>query len=162
MTQQRESILSADFFHKMAEHTDKVYKFVKLYNDYVNMPRDYGNGRKINMLGIHIMSAIEEHPGITVSQLAQEWLRTKGSISQVLKNLEESGYIIKKRSGKNICLYPTAAGIELSLYHKLYDAQKFKARMEFFMQTCTEADLDSFYKVLERYTQLLMNNQEES
>lgn len=69
LNQKRDTILSVDFFHKIAEHTDKVYKFVKLYNDYVNMPKDYGNGCKINMLGIHIMTAIEEHPGITASEL---------------------------------------------------------------------------------------------
>ena len=66
LNQKRDTILSVDFFHKIAEHTDKVYKFVKLYNDYVNMPKDYGNGCKINMLGIHIMTAIEEHPGTCI------------------------------------------------------------------------------------------------
>ena len=105
------SVLSEELFHKMTEHTNQVYKFVKMYNDYANEPRDYGTGEKVNMLSVHIMSDIEEHPGITVTELAQEWVRTKGAISQVIKNLDENGYIIKKKEGsnqKNIHLYPTA------------------------------------------------------
>ena len=65
---------------------------------------------------------IEEHPGITVTELAEEWVRTKGSISQVIKNLDENGYIIKKKEGnnnKNVHLYPTSKGVELSLAHKM-------------------------------------------
>ena len=83
--------LSEELFHKMTEHTNQVYKFVKIYNDYANAPRDYGTGEKVNMLSVHIMSDIEEHPGITVTELAEEWVRTKGSISQVIKNLDENG-----------------------------------------------------------------------
>ncbi len=66
------SVLSEELFHKMTEHTNQVYKFVKMYNDYANEPRDYGTGEKVNMLSVHIMSDIEEHPGITVTELAQE------------------------------------------------------------------------------------------
>ena len=30
--------LSEELFHKMTEHTNQVYKFVKIYNDYANEP----------------------------------------------------------------------------------------------------------------------------
>ena len=152
---------TADFYYKMADHTDKVYKFVKLYNDYANTPRDYGVGEKINMLGIHIMTAIGENPGITVTELADQWFRTQGSISQVLTQLSASGYITKKRDGKNTRLYPTAAGMELSSAHKYYDAKKFKRRLDYFLLTCTEQEIDAFYKVLDCYTQLLLDHQGE-
>ena len=150
--------LSEELFHKMTEHTNQVYKFVKIYNDYANAPRDYGTGEKVNMLSVHIMSDIEEHPGITVTELAEEWVRTKGSISQVIKNLDENGYIIKKKEGnnnKNVHLYPTSKGVELSLAHKMYDARKLKNTLDFFTQYCTEEELTAFYKVLGYYTMLL-------
>lgn len=150
--------LSEDVFHKMTEHTNQVYKFVKLYNDYANIPRDYGTGEEVNMLSVHIMSDIEEHPGITVTELAEEWFRTKGSISQVIKYLDEQGYIIKKKEGnnnKNIHLYPTSRGVELSLAHKLYDAKNLKNTLDFFSGYCTEEELTAFYKVLGYYTMLL-------
>ena len=152
------SVLSEELFHKMTEHTNQVYKFVKMYNDYANEPRDYGTGEKVNMLSVHIMSDIEEHPGITVTELAQEWVRTKGAISQVIKNLDENGYIIKKKEGskqKNIHLYPTGKGVELSLAHKLYDARNLKNTLDFFTEYCTEEELMAFYKVLGYYTMLL-------
>lgn len=150
--------LSEELFHKMTEHTNQVYKFVKIYNDYANAPRDYGTGEKVNMLSVHIMSDIEEHPGITVTELAEEWVRTKGSISQVIKNLDENGYIIKKKEGnnnKNAHLYPTSKGVELSLAHKMYDARNLKNTLDFFTQYCTEEELTAFYKVLGYYTMLL-------
>ena len=150
--------LSEELFHKMTEHTNQVYKFVKMYNDYANEPRDYGTGEKVNMLSVHIMSNIEEHPGITVTELAQEWVRTKGAISQVIKSLDENGYIIKKKEGsnqKNVHLYPTSKGVELSLAHKLYDARNLKNTLDFFTQYCTEEELTAFYKVLGYYTVLL-------
>lgn len=150
--------LSEELFHKMTEHTNQVYKFVKIYNDYANAPRDYGTSEKVNMLSVHIMSDIEEHPGITVTELAEEWVRTKGSISQVIKNLDENGYIIKKKEGnnnKNVHLYPTSKGVELSLAHKMYDARNLKNTLDFFTQYCTEEELTAFYKVLGYYTMLL-------
>ena len=150
--------LSEELFHKMTDHTNQVYKFVKIYNDYANAPRDYGTGEKVNMLSVHIMSDIEEHPGITVTELAEEWVRTKGSISQVIKNLDENGYIIKKKEGnnnKNVHLYPTSKGVELSLAHKMYDARNLKNTLDFFTQYCTEEELTAFYKVLGYYTMLL-------
>ena len=150
--------LSEELFHKMTEHTNQVYKFVKIYNDYANAPRDYGTGEKVNMLSVHIMSDIEEHPGITVTELAEEWVRTKGSISQVIKNLDENGYIIKKKEGnnnKNVHLYPTSKGVELSLARKMYDARNLKNTLDFFTQYCTEEELTAFYKVLGYYTMLL-------
>lgn len=154
--------LSEELFHKMTEHTNQVYKFVKIYNDYANAPRDYGTGEKVNMLSVHIMSDIEEHPGITVTELAEEWVRTKGSISQVIKNLDENGYIIKKKEGnnnKNVHLYPTSKGVELSLAHKMYDARNLKNTLDFFTQYCTEEELTAFYKVLGYYTMLLKGEQ---
>ena len=150
--------LSEELFHNMTEHTNQVYKFVKIYNDYANEPRDYGTGEKINMLSVHIMSDIEEHPGITVTELAEEWFRTKGSISQVIKHLDEGGYIIKKKEGnnnKNIHLYPTSKGVELSLVHKMYDLKSLKNTLEYFTRYCTEEELAAFYKVLGYYTKLL-------
>ena len=47
----------------------------------------------------------------------------------MIKNLDENGYIIKKKEGnnnKNVHLYPTSKGVELSLAHKMYDARNLK------------------------------------
>ncbi|WP_162142751.1 winged helix DNA-binding protein [Enterocloster clostridioformis] len=96
------------------------------------------------------------HKGVT--ELAEEWVRTKGSISQVIKNLDENGYLIKKKEGnnnKNVHLYPTSKGVELSLAHKMYDARNLKNTLDFFTQYCTEEELTAFYKVLGYYTMLL-------
>ena len=151
--------ISEELFHSMTRHSNEVYKFVKLYNDYTNIARDYGTGAKVNMLSVHIMSDIEENPGITVTDLANEWYRTKGSISQVIKFLDQEGYEKKKKEGnneKNIHLYASSKGMELSLAHKLYDAKNLKRTLDFLTRYCSEEELAAFYKVLGCYTKLML------
>ena len=49
----------------------------------------------------HVTSYIDEHPGAAPSELAAYWSRTNGFISQILKKLEEKGFIIRTRSPQN-------------------------------------------------------------
>lgn len=159
-----EDMLDEELFHEMTQHSNDVYKFVKLYNDYTNIARDYGTGEKVNMLSVHILSHIEDHPGITVTDLADQWYRTKGSISQVIKLLDEQGYIIKKKENnndKNVHLYPSSRGLELSLAHKLYDAKSLKGTLDFLTRSCSHQELTAFYKVLNAYTQLFLEQRKE-
>ena len=147
-----------ELFHFMEQKINHIYKFVKLYNDYINTPRDYGTEEKFNMLSIHILTTIEENPGITVTELAIEWFRTKGGISQVIKLLEEKGYIFKKKNEKNqkiIHLYPTRKGIEASLTHKIYDIKSLNTTVTKLLEKCSEEDIRSFHKVIDCYIDIL-------
>ena len=40
---------------------------------------DYGDGEKLYPVEAHILGSIAEHPGTFVTELAQEWNRTKGA-----------------------------------------------------------------------------------
>lgn len=154
----KKNIPSAEFFHIMQSRINHIYKFVKLYNDYTNIPHDYGTGEKINMLGIHILTDIEENPKITVTELANDWYRTKGSISQIIKILEEKGYIYKEKEKDNqkTChLYTTPKGVELSLAHKMYDLKNLNNTIEYLLKYCSEEEIMAFHKVIDCYINIL-------
>lgn len=153
---------SAELFHMMKERINHIYNFVKLYNDYTNTPHTYGTEDKINMLGIHILTDIEENPKITVTELASKWYRTKGGISQIIKMLEENGYIFKEKGETNkkiFHLYPTPKGAELSLAHKMYDLKNLNHTIEYLLEHCSEEEIYAFHKVIDCYIKILSNNQ---
>ena len=137
---------------------DELFEFALRYNDYIYRARDYGNGDPIKMVEVHTLAMIEEHPGISVSQLARLWQRTKGTVSVNVSALEKKGYIYRQKdpgNSKVMHLYPTAKGLRLSVYHRAQDQLDNARVQEELLKTCTQQDLDSFYKVLQAYLELL-------
>ena len=138
--------------------SSSLYRFISLYNTFMNKPKDYGTGELINMVEIHILTEIEENPGTSVTELARIWNKTKGAISQTVTKLEKKGYITReKREGndKNILLFATQEGIELSKAHKLYDSKDLIDTLNYLMKRCTLDEIEGFYKVLNEYIKLL-------
>lgn len=72
----------------LVARADTLYKFVLLYNNYLTSPRDYGTGNVVTMVEVHTLTEIADHPGITVTQLAEFWNRTKSAVSQTVSKLE--------------------------------------------------------------------------
>lgn len=144
-------------YKELSVEADKLYNFVMLYNEYINTPHDYGFGSPISMVEVHNLTLIEDNPGITISALANLWKRTNSAISQNVTKLENKGLVVRKRSeqnGKNILLYATPKGIELSTAHKKYDcADILETRVEL-LKHCTKEDLETFYKVVGFYIDL--------
>lgn len=137
---------------------EKLYDFVYYYNKYMLEARDYGTGSLIRMPEIHILTEIEQEPGITISQLAKKRNRTPSAISQTVTSLVKSGYIYKEKrqnNNKELLLYPTEQGKALSRTHKLYDIADIGSTTEALLKTCSVDELDTFYRVLENYLNLL-------
>ena len=57
-------------YAQLSQRADLVYSFVTVYNSYINELRDYGTGMLINMVEVHTLTMIADHPGITVSELS--------------------------------------------------------------------------------------------
>lgn len=136
-----------------------IYKFVTTYNDYIKKPHDYGTGEIINMVEVHILTIIEENPGITVTEVALEWNRTKGAISQTITKLENRGLIERKKEdndAKSIHLYATKKGIILSQAHKTYDIKELTSANKILSESFTLKEIDIFYKIMNKYTELLI------
>ena len=154
MEQERLSEISQKIYNK----ADLLYEFVIKYSSMMQETHDYGTGELLNMIEVHLLTYIDQNPGITVSQLAGLWNRTKGSISQQVKKLEKNGYIHKVRhesNGKLVLLYATPNGKMLSAEHMHYDIVDIMNTAQRLLRTCTTEEIDTFYKVLAEYIKLL-------
>lgn len=99
-------------FKQLNDKATLLYKFVMLYGDYVAENQDYGTGELINMVEVHTLTAIEENPGVNISELANMWNRTKGAISQTATKLEKRIHPAPQAGWKRktVMLFPTERG----------------------------------------------------
>ena len=148
-------------YKELNKKHDLVYQFTILYYNYILDKHDYGTGEEISMMEAHTTTFIEENPGTTVSEVANYWNKTKGAVSQTVKSLIGKGYIKKEQSEKDrkvYNLYVTENVNYLSQAHKLYDTKYITKTYNQLLETCSKEDIDSFYKVLERYIGCIKNN----
>ncbi len=147
-----------DSFHALNERHNNIYQFVIHYNDYILSRHDYGEGIPLTMIEMHTLTYIEDHPGVTITELANYWNKTKGALSQTVSRLEEKNLVKKIKepnNAKNIHLHATELGIRLSKAHKLYDTVDIAKTMGELQQECTAEEIDSFYKVISVYNKII-------
>ncbi|PKG22641.1 MarR family winged helix-turn-helix transcriptional regulator [Niallia nealsonii] len=145
-------------YHELDAKANIIYKFVMNYNDYIKTARDYGTGEIINMVEVHTLTVIEENPGTTVTEVALEWNRTRGAVSQIITKLEQRGLIIRKKkagNAKNVHLYVTDKGEILSKAHKEYDIKELTWADKTLHKRFTTEEINLFYNVMQKYTELL-------
>ncbi|MFD6511283.1 MarR family winged helix-turn-helix transcriptional regulator [Bacillus sp. NPDC060175] len=145
-------------YHELDEKANTIYKFVMTYNDYIKTARDYGTGEIITMVEVHTLTVIEESPGITVTDVALGWNRTKGAVSQIITKLEKRSLVIRKKeagNAKTVHLYVTDKGNLLSKAHKDYDIKELTGADKTLRKSFTTEEINVFYKVMQKYTELL-------
>lgn len=157
---QLEHLTVDQLLYQLNEKANLLYKFVMLYSDYTAENQDYGTGELINMVEVHTLTAIEDHPGINVTELALMWNRTKGAISQTATRLEKKGLIERRKNASNakiVELFPTERGIRLSQAHKRYDSVEVSKTLDELVRAgCTSEELDAFFKVVSKYIDILL------
>ena len=110
--------------HLIRRLTDFSDRYDQIGTDYRKALHDYGTGELYTPTEVHMVTRIEENPGITAVKIAEDTFRTKSAVSQMLSKLEGKGLIYKEKdpgNGKQQLLYVTAKGRHLSLCHKAYD-----------------------------------------
>ena len=145
-------------YEKLSVRADKLYRFVVLYHEYIYSQHDYGNGLSFSMLEIHILTNIADQPGITATELASLWRKTKGAVSQTITRLAALGYVRREKrigNSKTIYLHATEEGKRISDMHKCYDVADIIETLQDLQQTCSNEEIDSFYRVIDSYTALL-------
>ena len=148
-----ESSISA-LYQEFSKKSELVHRFAEKLSRHSDNPRDYGSGVNITMAEVHLLTSIADHPGITVTELAEEQVKTPSAVSQLVKKLEGKGFITRRphpEHGKKICFYVTSEGERLSNLHKNYDVQRINQTLGILLQTCTMEDIDAFLRVAERY-----------
>ncbi len=145
-------------FRKLDKRAEKLYDFVYYYHKYMMIPRDYGTGDHLTAPLAHILTTIEEHPGLTITELAAQRNRTTSALSQAVKSLEKAGYIYKQTEGnnkKNLLLFVTEKGKHISQAHKIFDINDITSTTSELLKHCSVEELDTFYHVLTVYLNLL-------
>jgi len=140
------------------EKSNLIYRFATMYNNYYNLPKDYGAEISLTAVEINTLKSIEDNPGITVTELAAAGDKTKGAVSQIVKRLEQRGYLFRKRcpiDGKRALLHVNEEGRRLSLLHKKYSLSDIKNTMDRLLEQCEVAEVDAFFKVIEAYISIL-------
>mgnify|MGYP000930056678 CR=1 FL=1 len=144
-------------YNTLSASADELYQFVVRYAEYINQAKDYGNGILISMVEVHTLTMIDNNPGVTVSNLAKMWNRTKGTVSLNVKKLEKRGLIYRRLENgnkKTVHLYCTESGKELSMLHMQYDIQNIEQTQKQLLVNCSANEVEAFYKVLHHYNKL--------
>lgn len=144
-------------YSKLNVRAQLLYEFVLLYHNYIYSQHSY-EAEDCNMIEIHILTSIDDSPGITATELSKIWHKSKSAISQTIKKLVSGGYVEKRfldNNEKNLRLYVTEKGKRLSNIHKAYDVADITQTTAYLIEKCGENDFNAFYRVLEQYKQLL-------
>ena len=126
--------------YRLADIADQ---YQQVAQNYYKELHDYGTGELYTSTEVHMISRIEENPGITAAKIAETTYRTKSAVSQMLAKLEGKGLIYKEKdpnNGKQQFLYVTPKGKHLSLCHKAYDEKNIPLEelIELFGQDAVE------------------------
>lgn len=150
--------MKKDSIENETKEMPSFYRFVSLYQWYMNSKRDYGDGVLHSMVEMHILDIICKNPGITVGLVAQSWGHTKGAASQNISRLEKYGLVDRRRSLNNkrvVNLYPTDSGLKLAKLHEEYDIKAEGRLTEELLKLCSYDDLKHFDKMLGIYSDVL-------
>jgi len=91
-------------------------------------PRDYGTGEKLYASYIHAIVAVNNHPGINLTGLAETLNISKPAVSKITNKLIEKEYILKSRAignDKEVLFHPSERGITAAEAHDRFEEEQF-------------------------------------
>lgn len=147
-----------DLIQDLNKKVDAVYRHGAIQEDYSTEVHDYGGGYLMSEVEAHTLAYVCDHEDTTVTHLAANSFRTKGSVSKMLKKLEEKGLIVRKQKDGNkkwVYFVPTSEGLRVNENHRSYDRLKTLEMIEELLKECTLEEIESFYKVTELRIQYL-------
>lgn len=140
-------------FSSAAKKADILHQASMLYMS-SNIPIDYGTGVEYTSVEVHLLEYIVDHPGKTVTELSLDFDKTKAAISQMLKKIEEKGLIghcEAPDSRKKQLYFATEQGRILNRVHLDYDERVFGETLELMKATCSDAEIETCFRVLEAF-----------
>lgn len=142
--------------NKHYDNVEAVDILHQVSNFYVSTktPIDYGTGELYTSVEVHMLKYIADHPGITVTELAIDYGKTKGAISQMLKKIEDKGLIYREQDTTNdnrMLIYVTEKGELLDFVHRKYDMVSFGESMDQVRALYSEEEIDLAFDILETW-----------
>ena len=122
----------------------------------ITAAKDYGTGESMHTVEVHILSWIVANPGISPIQVAVDWNRTKGAVSQIIKKLEEKGLLVRdKEDGrKSIRLYVTEKGATLDRAHRAYDTRNYEGFLKLVEKKFSLKEIERGFELMEEWIEL--------
>lgn len=127
-------------------------RITKKFNELEKVTIDMGEGEKLYPSELHVLDAIGNNYGNSVTELSTSFGITKGAVSQVVNKLFEKGYIKKaKKPGqvKEIFLSPSEKGWKA---FKIMDNMHKEMEDGFFsyLDDVESEKIDSFIEIMDR------------
>lgn len=138
-------------FYDNATAIDLLHQLSILYTG-TKRPHDYGTGEEYTYAEVHLLKKIADNPGITVTELAYEYAKTMGAISQIVKRIMEKGLIVKETAsaaGNTSPLYLTPKGRELNEAHFRYDIKRAGETMDRVREIHSDEEINIAFSVIE-------------
>ena len=140
---------------------DIMYDFNQAYHRNSSTVHIFDNGIKMTTVEAHTLKHICQNPGLTITDIVNYWGRTKGTVSSQITNLEEKGYVFRKKcklNNKKVHIYPTDSGLEVNLRHARYDVKEAGEFMKKWLEKYTLEDLYKMNEYMEFYIKTAFNN----
>ncbi len=121
-------------------------------------PLDYGNGELHTSAELHMLKYIVDHPGITSTEFAKDWNKTRGAVAQMTGKMEKQGLIYRGKDASNdrkAPLFPTQKGLELNELHRLYDTREFGRVYRKLAEKFSEEAVQTTLDILQEYVEIL-------
>ena len=133
---------------------DILYDFNQAYHRNSNTVHIFDNGIKMTTVEAHTLKHICQNPGLTITDIVNYWGRTKGTVSSQITNLEEKGYVFRKKcelNNKKIHIYPTELGLKINEEHRNYDLKETTEFIYKWLEKYTAEDMFKFIEYLQFY-----------
>ena len=159
MAEQQDNYKSINQVLRRVNHrAGALYDFLMVAGGLVNHAEIVSHGHHLTILEVRIIMLIKDFPGTTATDICKRWNRTRGAISQMLKKIEQKGFIYKEKDSQNdrvYCLYVTDWGVDAVNEFTIKDFQDDTYIVRHLLESCTEEELRAFYKVIDCYRQIL-------
>lgn len=135
-----DDVTACDILHQMSSFYTGTKK-----------PHDYGTGEAYTAWETHVIKYIADHPGVTLTDMALAFGKTKGAFSQIVNRLVARGLIVKNKAegmDNRQFLELSEKGLELNAAHEHYDAIHFGESMSVVRSQYTDEEVDKAFTIL--------------
>jgi DNA-binding MarR family transcriptional regulator len=98
-----------------------------------------------------------DNPGVSATEIAREWNKTRSTVTQTLLRLERKKLIKRgkdKFNDKKVLYSPTELGLEIHKLHKKYDEYAFGVFINPLLKLFSREDVEKTFEVLKKYVEL--------
>lgn len=149
-----------DLFLKLIEAFDKGCKYV---DDYNALLHNYG-GVIMYQAESQFIRQIGLNPGITITELAAIFDKTKSACSQLMRRMKEKGWIYQERNKENnreFRLFLTEAGQKIYVNHREFEDACYQRTINM-LDAFSEKELQTYIDIQKQLNKAFKLDVEES